>query len=230
MTTQPPSEPCRTSGQGRKASLIPLLGLMLVVPAIATAERIEIGRFSVGSLEGWGHKSFVSETLYTLQQDGNRRALRADSQASASGLYYRARIDLNRTPYLNWSWRVDNLLPGHDERTKAGDDYSARIYVVFSGGLMFWRTRAINYVWSSNQPVGSEWPNAFTANARMIAVRSSATAPGIWVSEKRDVRADYRRLFGTDPGLAEAVAIMTDSDNTGLAARAWYGDIWFSSE
>jgi hypothetical protein len=101
--------------------------------------------------------------------------------------------------------------------------------VVFSGGLLFWRTKAINYVWSSNQPVGSQWDNAYTANAKMVAVASSSTRLGRWVEESRNVAEDYRHLFGTQPGPVDAVAIMTDTDNSGQQAQAWYGDIWFSA-
>ena len=95
---------------------------------------------------------------------------------------------------------------------------------------MFWRTRAINYVWSNKQPVGTSWLNAFTGNARMIAVESGSKRIGQWISERHDVNADYRRLFGEEPGRVDAVAIMTDTDNTGTTATAWYGDIWFSTE
>jgi hypothetical protein len=102
--------------------------------------------------------------------------------------------------------------------------------VVFSGGLFFWRTRAINYVWSSNQPEGASWPNAFTGNARMIAVESGPQRLGQWVSEQRNVAEDYRRLFGGEPGSVDAVAIMTDTDNSGQQASAWYGDIWFAAD
>ena len=195
----------------------------------AQIDRIDIGHFSSGRIDQWDSKTFVGKTDYALVDDGSRQVLLADSQASASGLYREIAIDLEQTPLLNWSWKVDNLLDGHDERTRAGDDYPARLYVVFSGGLMFWRTRAINYVWSSNQPAGSEWPNAFTSNARMIAVRGGAGLKGKWVAEQRDVLADYRRLFGEEPGKIAAIALMTDTDNTGLSARAWYGDIWFSA-
>src|SRR5690606_18146856 len=117
-------------------------------------------------------RHFVGETDYRLFRVNGHTALRAQSHASASGRYKEVVIDLAKAPVLHWSWKVDNLLPGLDEQSKAGDDYPARIYVVFSGGLFFWRTRAINYVWSSNQPAGTTWPNAFTANARMVAVRS----------------------------------------------------------
>lgn len=207
------------------AALLPCSGI-----AFAEVKRIEVGHFSAGQLDQWHTKAFATKTDYQLVVDDGRQVLLADSQASASGLFREIAIDLKQTPLLSWSWKVDNLLSGHNERSKAGDDYPARLYVVFSGGLMFWRTRAINYVWSSNQPAGSEWPNAFTSNARMIAVRGGPGLQGQWVQEQRDVLADYRRLFGEEPGEIAAVALMTDTDNTGLRARAWYGDIWFSAD
>ena len=139
-------------------------------------------------------------------------------------------VDLGATPWIHWSWKVDAGLHAGDERTRDGDDYPARVYVVFSGGAAFWRTRAINYVWSSREPAGQTWPNAFTANARMIAVRSGSDGTGQWQSERRDVRADYRRIFGEDPGTVDAVAVMTDTDNGGGTAAACYGDIWFAAD
>jgi hypothetical protein len=200
-------------------------GLLLAIPA--GAERLDIARFSAGDLEGWKSRSFAGETRYRLEIRAGRQALHAVSNASASGLYREVTIDLKKTPYLHWSWRVGNLLATQDERSKPGDDYPARVYVVFSGGPFLWRTRAINYVWSSHQPAGSEWPNAFTANARMVAVRSGAAAVGQWVHESRNVYDDYRRAFGEEPGEVSAIAVMTDTDNTGQAAEAWFGDIWF---
>ncbi|WP_242447184.1 DUF3047 domain-containing protein [Nitrosomonas supralitoralis] len=196
----------------------------------AEVDHIDIARFSQGDLNGWQSKVFVGETVYSLKNDGSRTALHANSSAAASGLYRKISIDLVKTPILNWVWKVDNILKGNDERARAGDDYPARIYVVFSGGLAFWRTRAINYVWSNQQPIGSNWFSAFTSNAGMIAVESGADRIGHWIGERRDVLADYRQLFGEEPGLVDAVAIMTDTDNTGAAATAWYGDIWFTKE
>lgn len=196
----------------------------------AKGERVDVARFSQGDLSGWRSKAFSGETRYALKNQDGRTVLRADSNAAASGLYREVSVELGKTPILNWTWQVGNILAGADERTRAGDDYPARVYVIFSGGLMFWRTRAINYVWSNKQPIGSSWPNAFTGNAHMIAVESGAGRVGQWVGERRDVRADYRRVFGEEPGRVDAVAIMTDTDNTGAAATAWYGDIWFSAE
>jgi hypothetical protein len=195
------------------------------IPGHASA-RLEVGRFSVADLEGWQAKAFKGETLYELR-DG---ALCAESEAAASGRFREIAVDLQQTPWLNWSWKLERALAAGDEQSKGGDDYAARVYVVFSGGVAFWRTRAINYVWSAAQPEGTIWPNAFTANARMLAIRSGSAQLGEWVSERRDVRADYRRLFGSEPGVVAAVAIMTDTDNAGGSAGACYGDIWFAGE
>lgn len=209
-----------------------MLRLLMVIVAttLAADARIVVGDFSSGSLAGWERKSFEGETRYELVSGQGRRALRADSHDAASGMYREIRVDLHETPYLHWSWKVEETLGGIDERSRRGDDYPARVYIVFSGGFFFWRTRALNYVWSSNQPRGASWPNAYTDNARMIAVRSGPDETGRWVSERRNVRADYRRMFGEDVRFADAVAIMTDTDNTGKAATAYYGDIYFAAD
>lgn len=204
--------------------------LLFPLTLVATASIVPIGLFSRGDLNGWQEKQFAGETEYRLFRNNNHTSLRAQSHASASGRYKEVHVDLKTTPILNWSWKVDNVLDGVNEQSKPGDDYPARIYVVFSGGLFFWRTRAINYVWSNNQPIGTTWPNAFTGNATMIAVESGAEKLGQWVTEQRNVAEDYRRLFGRDPGPVDAVALMTDTDNSGQRASAWYGDIWFSAE
>jgi hypothetical protein len=125
---------------------------------------------------------------------------------------------------------VDQVLSGVDERSKAGDDYPARVYVVVSGGAAFWKTRSLVYVWSSNQAVGATWNNAFTGNARVMALRSGMRDAGGWVSEKRNIRADFRQLFGEDIRQIDAVALMTDTDNSGQSATAWYGDIYFTTQ
>lgn len=205
---------------------------LLLLPLLLAAEtlRVDVAHFSTGDMGGWQVRQFSGTTHYVLGEDQGRRALRADSRAAASGLFREIEVDLAATPYLHWSWKVDDVLDGNDERSRAGDDYAARIYVVFSGGLWFWRTRAVNYVWSSHQHIERTWLNAYTGDARMIAVESGATHAGKWIHERRDVRADYRRLFGEEPGRIVAVALMTDTDNTGASAGAWYGDIWFAAE
>lgn len=207
-----------------------LIILLMLWMVVAGATTVMVGEFSAGDLSGWQTESFSGETEYSLVEKDGRRVLQAVSRGTASGLYREIRVDLDRTPYLNWTWRVANVLEGVNERTKSGDDYPARVYVVVSGKLFFWRTRAVNYVWSSNQPAGSTWPNAYTSNARMMTVESGQEKTGQWVTEKRNVQADFKQLFGDDIDHIDAVAIMTDADNSGQAATAWYGDIYFSAE
>lgn len=202
-----------------------------LLSGIARADApIEVGRFAEGDRNGWEVQRFEGETAYTFDTVDGRLGLRAQSVSSASGLYRRVTVDLTRTPYLEWSWRVDGVLDAVDERTRSGDDYPARVYVVVSGGLAFWRTRSLVYVWSSNQPTGSTWNNAFTANARVMALRSGSGDANRWVPEKRNLVADFRQLFGDDIDEINAVAIMTDTDNSGQSATAWYGNLTFVPE
>ncbi len=211
--------------------LLTIAGLTLLsLSSAATAQTLPIGQFSAGDLGGWEEKSFAGNTHYEIVDTEQGKVLQARAQSSASGMFKKIRIDLTRTPWLHWSWRVDETFRGNDERSKAGDDYPARVYVVVDGGMFFWRTRAVNYVWSSNQPVGANWPNAFTGNAMMIAVRSGTADASRWVQERRNVREDLKRLFGEDITHIDAVAVMSDSDNTGQTTSALYGDIYFASE
>lgn len=209
-----------------------IFSFIVFLPMLAwTADsRIDIARFSQGDLSGWQTKVFAGETRYRLEESQGRLAIRADSDAAASGRYREININLDETPMLYWSWKVDNVLTDIDERTRAGDDYAARVYVVFSGGLAFWRTRAINYVWSSNQRVGDSWISPFTDNVRMVAVQSGPERAGQWIDEHRNIRADYQYLFGEKPRAIDAIAIMTDTDNSGKSVTAWYGDIWFAAK
>jgi hypothetical protein len=192
---------------------------------------VQIGFFSSGTMDKWENKTFSGQTNYQIAQLDNRSVLKAESHSGASGLFKEQRIDLKKTPYLNWNWRIANRLPNINEQTKSGDDYSARIYVVVSGGWAFWKTKAINYVWASNTAKGSVWPNAFAGeNAMMIAVRSLDDKTNTWYSEKRNIMDDLKQQFGTTIRFIDAVAIMTDTDNAKGNALAYYGDIYFSEK
>lgn len=189
---------------------------------------VRIAGFASGDRTGWEERSFNGNTRYSFAEADGRGALRAESRGTASYLIRPIEVDLTRTPYLEWSWRAGNRLSGLDEHTRAGDDYVARVYVVFSGGAFFWRTRALNYVWSSSQPRGAVWPSALTDRSMMFALRSGEEV-GRWMSEKRNIREDYRTVFGEDVRTVSAVAIMTDTDQSGQTARAWFGDLVFTA-
>jgi hypothetical protein len=207
-----------------KASAPLFLLLALAAAAIAAGAPILVDDFATGLRPGWTEKAFKGHTLYRPVTEDGRPALRAESRGTASGLYFPVAFDLSAHPRIAWSWKVSKSLRTGDERTKGGDDYAARVYVVFPS-KWFWRTRAINYVWAGGRPAGSTWPNAFTGNAAMFAVESGDAKAGRWVDETRDVRADYRRAFGEEPPAAGAVAVMTDTDDAGGEALAWYGAI-----
>lgn len=178
------------------------------------------------SIEGWTEQTFrgKASTVYSLAKDSSG-IVQATCQASASGLIRKEKIHLDRTPFVRWRWKVDSVYSNLDERTKQGDDYPARLYVVIDGGLLPWRTRTLVYVWSSTSPQGSDWPSAYTAQAHVVALRSGH--PGAWQEERRDVRADFKRYFGMDVAAIDGVALMTDCDDAGGATRAWYADIRF---
>ena len=196
--------------------------------AVGHAEELAVSRFELEGLNGWTPKSFKGQTEYRLLQEDGRVVVQATSNAAASGMVKQLEFDPAKYRYLRWSWKIADTVKGGDEKTKAGDDYAARLYVVFPG-LFFWQTKAINYIWANKLPKGETIPNAFTANAMMVAVESGSSLAGRWLQEERDILADYKQLFGEDPPKAGAVAMMTDTDNTGASAVAWYGDIVIST-
>ena len=209
-----------------------LVSLWITSADVRASEPLILGHFSNADLSGWQTKEFSGQTRYKLVTDGEiqQTVLQAESDASASGLYREVTIDLTKTPMLNWTWRIDELLQDNDERSKQGDDFSARVYVVKSGGAFFWKTRSLVYVWSNKHPENSQWPNPYTSQARHIVVQTGSEQLGQWVTEKRDVRADFAQLFGEQIEQIDAVAIMTDSDNSGQQASAFYGDIYFTED
>ena len=193
---------------------ITLMTVLAVQNSVAEPT-LPLGEFSRSRLDGWEHKSFKGETRYKLQALDGVVVLNADSRAAGSGLFKEQRIDLEKTPFLNWSWRIVNRLSGLNEQSKAGDDYAARIYVVVKGGLAFWQTKAINYVWTGSTAKDTVWPNAFAGDhAMMLALRGPEAPLNVWYREKRNVKADLKKLFGEDLRFIDAVALMTDTDNS----------------
>ena len=141
-------------------------------------------------------------------------------------------MNLDEYPFLHWQWKVEKVIQSGDETTREGDDYAARVYVIVDGGLFFWRTKALNFVWASNKEKGSIWANAFAGqSAIMTALRNNREdSTGVWQTEKVDLRTAFKKHFGGDFNRINAVAIMSDTDNTESVAESCYGDIFFSSE
>lgn len=197
------------------------LGLTLSAAGSSPREQI-LDDYKKGLGPGWETKSFVGQTNYAVEHDGKNPSIKATSTAAASGLFFKIAYEAKEQPLLRWSWKIERTIAKGDERTKAGDDYAARVYVVFPS-LLFWNTKALNYIWANKLPKGEALPNAFTANAMMIAVESGNERTGQWLNEERNIYDDFKKYFKTEPPRVGAIAIMTDTDNTGESAVAWYG-------
>lgn len=206
-----------------------ILGLFM--GNISSAETLQISNFSASSLEGWEEKEFKNLTSYQLFQIEDQQVLLAESRNQASALIKKIHIDIEKFPFLNWTWRIENRLDTANETTKSGDDYAARIYVIIDGGIFIWRTKAVNYVWANRAAKGDIWENAFAGkNAQMMVLRNRQDKVSNWYTEKRNVYEDLKRLFGSQFHSIDAIAIMTDTDNGHGQAKAYYGDIYFSEK
>ena len=183
-------------------------------------------------------------TQYSIEREGDRYAIKAESNASASGIYREVNIDPKEYPIIAWRWKVDNILEKADAMKKSGDDYPARLYITFQYDpdqasflekakygvykLFFGRyppKAAINYIWDNRLPKKTIIPNAYTDKAMMIVVESGPSQVGQWVQEERNLYEDYRKAFSAEPPPIIGIAIMTDTDNTGESATAHYGEI-----
>lgn len=202
---------------------------------------------SFRTLDAWAPLTFpkiTEHSVYDVVEDGGRHMLRAESNASASGLVSKRTFDVYETPRLNWRWKVNNIYAERDVLSKDGDDYPIRIYVLFEydpdtasfGERVKYRAArliygeypphsTLNYVWSSAEDAPAVYPNPYTDQARMIPLRRGAAQVGEWVDESAHIVEDYRRAFGEDPPRIARIAIMNDSDNTGEAAVSWVDSI-----
>jgi hypothetical protein len=197
-------------------------------------------------MKPWELGGGARPTRYSLVSDEGVVVLRAEAEASASGIVRELRFEARVYPILSWRWKVMKVLDHADIRTKAGDDFAARVYVTFeldpatlpaAERMKLALVRAVYgegvpaaalcYVWDGKSPRDTIVPSAYTERVRMIVAESGAARTGQWVHMQRDIRDDYKSAFGTEPAGVTAVIVSTDTDNTGESAVALYGDISF---
>jgi hypothetical protein len=173
----------------------------------------------------WEERPLEGKTVYQITREDAEYCIKATSRASASALYYRIEYDTREYPILKWRWKVSRVLSKGDALKRDGDDYAARVFVVFPSSVS-WKGKVLVYVWASKLPKGKAVTNSHNSNFMMVAVESGSGRVGEWKEEQRNVYEDYQRYFGGEPPKAGAIAIMTDTDNTAEEATAWYGPIW----
>jgi hypothetical protein len=185
-------------------------------------------------------------TQYTLVQDGRTTVLQADADHSASALMHEGNIDLARTPVVAWRWKAEKAIEGADNRSGSREDAPARLVFLFDGDTskLSLMDRAsmqvakrlggqdlpyatLMYIWSANAAPGTVIANPHTGRVQMIVVSGQPGDAGQWQSLRRNIAQDYEKVFHEPPGKITGYGLLSDTDNTGTTARAWYGDIQF---
>jgi len=172
----------------------------------------------------WECEKFKGETQYSIVKTDNGHVLKAESKASASALIYKYKYDLKEYPILTWRWKVENIIKKGDEMKKDADDYAARVCVIFPHWFPS-LTKKITYLWGNKLPKGEHTPSPYYSRSIMVAVESGNEDMGKWVVVQRNVYEDFKMYFGKEPPTIGGIAIMTDTDNTGESAIAYYDDI-----
>lgn len=236
--------------------LVILLMLLACPAATIAANSLIVGNFSAAPVknefpEHWQTLEFDGidkHTIYTHIIDNKIGLIQAESIASSSGLVRKIEIDPEQFSNISWQWKIHNIIEKADISRKKGDDAPARVYVTFAydANKVNWFEKikfetikffygeyppigALTYIWASHAAKGSFMQSPYTSRVKVIVLESGDEYKGKWLSEKRNIHADYRKAFGNDKvPMISAVAIMTDTDNTGEQAKAWYGDIIFS--
>ncbi|MDE2216399.1 MAG: DUF3047 domain-containing protein [Planctomycetota bacterium] len=207
-----------------KGVLFTILVTICISINCAAEQMIVIDDFENGLKLQWKSKKIKGETQYSVVKTENGHVLKAESSASASALIYKYKYDPRKYPILTWKWKVENIIKKGNEMKKEGDDCAARVYVIFPSWFPL-LTKSINYIWATKLPKGKYTPSPYSSRSIMVAVESGSKIIGKWVTERRNVYEDFKLLFGKEPPPVGGVAIMTDTDNTGESAIAYYDDI-----
>ena len=171
-----------------------------------------------------------SKTVYTLGSNKNGNFLKAIADNAASGLGKEIKINLDKTPFLNITWKIEQDLAGIKENTKKGHDFAARVFAIKKTGATALSNRAINYVFSSNEDVGLNWPSPYTKKSIDNVLSTTKENLDQWVSVKANVKEDFKKLHNLDVNELDGLAIMSDTDNSKNKSVAYYQNIFFSED
>tara|TARA_X000000368_G_scaffold227998_1_gene179983 strand:- start:350 stop:1000 length:651 start_codon:yes stop_codon:yes gene_type:complete len=171
-----------------------------------------------------------SKTIYTLGSNKNGNFLKAIADNAASGLGKEIKINLDKTPFLNITWKIEQDLAGIKEDTKKGHDFAARVFAIKKTGATPLSNRAINYVFSSNEDVGLNWPSPYTKKSIDNVLSTTKENLDQWVSVKANVKEDFKKLHNLDVNELDGLAIMSDTDNSKKKSVAYYQNIFFSKD
>ena len=185
----------------------------------------ELSQLQVRKVRGADNK-----TIYSVGKNENGNFLKSEANNAASGLGKEIIIDLNKTPYINITWKIEQDLNGIKENSKKGHDYAARVFVIKKTGATPLSNRAINYVFSSNNDVGLNWPSPYTKKSIDNVLASTKKNMNEWVTVKANVKEDFKRFHNLDVKELDGVAIMSDTDNSKMKSIAYFQNIYFSEK
>jgi len=205
---------------------------ILLLTNIAYAEKIEVFEFTekeLSELKIRKVRGADNKTVYTAGSNENGNFFKAVADNAASGLGKEVKIDLNKTPFINITWKIEQDLKGIKEDTKKGHDFAARVFAVKKTGATPLSNRAINYVFSSNSEIGENWPSPYTKKSIDNVLASTKENLNVWVTVKANVKDDFKKFHDLDIDELDGLAIMSDTDNSKKKSVAYYQNIFFSS-
>ena len=211
--------------------LTKILILIFVTIGTGFANEIKVFNFTtdeLSNLEVRKVRGAENKTIYTIGSNENGNFLKAVADNAASGLGKEVKIDLNKTPFINITWKIEKDLPGIKENTKKGHDFAARVFAVKKTGATPLSNRAINYVFSSNSEIGFSSPSPYTKKSIDNVLASTKKNLEEWVTVKANVKEDFKRFHNLDVDELDGLAIMSDTDNSKMKAIAYYQNIYFS--
>ena len=213
--------------------LIKFLITFLVFNNISFADEVKVFNFTeveLSELKVRKVRGADNKTIYTVGSNDNGNFLKAVADNAASGLGKEVKINLNKTPFINITWKIEKDLPGIKENTKKGHDFAARVFAVKKTGATPLSNRAINYVFSSNSEVGFNSPSPYTKKSIDNVLASTKNNLNEWITVKANVKEDFKRFHDLNVDELDGLAIMSDTDNSKMKAIAYYQNIYFSAE